>query len=70
MNERQKKALDFLKEHSRITTKDYFIINNANERTSRYDLSDLQKRGFIIKIGATASLKYVLSSANIRQKRR
>jgi len=63
LNERQKKSLEYLKSKGKITTREYMEINNVSERTSRYDLSDLQKRGFIIKIGATASLKYVLSSA-------
>jgi len=64
LNERQKKALDFLKEHSRITTKDYSAINNVSERTARNDLVAMVDKKILQKIGKTQATYYV-----IRQKR-
>ncbi|MBA3064342.1 DeoR family transcriptional regulator, partial [Candidatus Woesearchaeota archaeon] len=60
LNERQKKALDFLKEHSRITTKDYFAINNVSERTARNDLVAMVDKKILQKIGKTQTAYYVI----------
>lgn len=60
LNERQKKSLQFLKEHNRITTKDYIAINNVSERTARYDLADMVNKEVLQKIGKTQAAYYII----------
>jgi len=71
LNEGQKKALRYVNEKNKITTKEYVIINpEIRERTARNDLNDLVRKGVFIKIGATASAYYQLSSAKFGKKRK
>jgi ATP-dependent DNA helicase RecG len=41
LNERQKKAIEYLKEHNRIRNKDYQNINNCSRNTATNDLNKL-----------------------------
>jgi len=41
LNERQKKAIEYLKENERITNREYQQINNCSSRTANRDLGDL-----------------------------
>lgn len=52
LNERQKKAVQFLKEHKKITNKDYQRINECSRNTATNDLSELVEKGLIIKSDA------------------
>ena len=64
LNDRQKKAIEHIKEKGKITTKEYLILNfGIKERTARYDLNDLVERNILIKIGSTASAYYKLKSS-------
>jgi ATP-dependent DNA helicase RecG len=62
LNDRQKKAVLYLKEHKRITTGEYQIINNTSSRTAFRDLEQLiniklvERKGE--KKGAYYQLKY------------
>ena len=47
LNERQVKAILFLKERNRITNKEYQQLNNCSRNTATNDLSDLIKKGLI-----------------------
>ena len=60
LNERQKKSLQFLKEHNGITTKDYIAINNVSERTARYDLADMVNKEIFQKVGKTQAAYYII----------
>lgn len=51
LNERQIKAVEFLKEKGRITNKDYQLLNNTIERTASRDLSDLVVKQIIKSSG-------------------
>ncbi|MEK6936023.1 MAG: RNA-binding domain-containing protein [Nanoarchaeota archaeon] len=64
LNNRQKKAIEHIKEKGKITTKEYLILNfGIKERTARYDLNDLVERNILIKVGSTASAHYELKSS-------
>lgn len=51
ISERQLKAVEFLKENSKITNKEYQEINGIAERTASRDLSDLVEKGIITSSG-------------------
>lgn len=44
LNERQLKAVEYVKEQVRITNKEYQTINSISERTASRELSDLVKK--------------------------
>ena len=47
LNERQIKAITFLKENGKITNKDYQILNNISRETATRDLKKLVELGII-----------------------
>lgn len=70
LNDRQKKAIEYLRVKGKITTREYMKINKVSERTARNDLAGLYKKKVVERLGATTSLRYVLSpaiSGNLRQ---
>jgi ATP-dependent DNA helicase RecG len=61
MNERQARALTYIKEHGNITNRDYReICPDVSPETLRLDLSDLVDRGILLKIGAKKGTYYIL----------
>jgi ATP-dependent DNA helicase RecG len=63
LNERQLKAIAFLKLHGRITTREYREATGASERTASRDLSAMEKLGLLDRVGATGrSAHYVIST--------
>ena len=64
LNERQKKAIEYLKIKGKITTKGYMKINEISERTARNDIVDLVKMDILQKVGTTQATYYIF---NIRQ---
>jgi ATP-dependent DNA helicase RecG len=61
MNERQAKALAYIREHGRITNRDYHqICPDVSAETLRLDLVDLTERGLLLKIGAKKGTYYIL----------
>jgi len=71
LNERQKKTIEYIKVHKKITTNDYMKISNISERTARNDIKDLIKKGLLQKIGTTQATYYIIQHSatfgNIRQ---
>jgi ATP-dependent DNA helicase RecG len=53
LNERQKAALDYVKERGHITNKEYRALTGATDRTSLRDLDQLLKKNILEKIGET-----------------
>jgi ATP-dependent DNA helicase RecG len=51
LNDRQVKAVSFVKEKGRITNKEYQEINATTERTASRDLSDLVQKQIIKSSG-------------------
>lgn len=61
LNERQTKALEFLKENKSIKTKTYMKINEVSFGTARSDMNEMVKFGYLKKIGTYRGAYYILS---------
>ena len=60
LNERQKKAIEYLKIHKNITRKMYIEINNISPRQANKDLNDLLEKRLIRKQGRGRAISYIL----------
>jgi len=60
LNERQIKAVMYVKEKGRITNKGYQEINAVSNKTAYFELSDLIKRGIFVNIGSGRMLAYTM----------
>ncbi len=61
LNDRQIKAVNYVKEKGRITNKEYQELNLVSKRTASRDLDELVKRNIIDQIGITGKgTEYVL----------
>jgi len=60
LNERQKKAIEYLKIHKNITRKIYIEINNISHRQANKDLNDLLEKKLIKKQGRGRAISYIL----------
>ena len=61
LNERQRKAVEFVAENGQISRKEYVRINNVSERTAARDLADMVKRGVFMTNGKRGwALRYLL----------
>ena len=66
MNERQRKALEYLKKYGKITNKEYRnMFPGITDRTVLNDLTDLVKKGILNKTGKTKGAYYALSNSEI-----
>jgi len=65
LNERQIKAVMYVKEKGKITNKEYQDVCNTSKRTSSRDLLDLVSSGFFEQIGTKGmGTAYVLKGHN------
>ena len=62
LNDRQRKALGYIKGRGQITNKEYRNLFDVVNNTAYRDLTDLVKKGLIEKQGSGRSTLYVLSS--------
>jgi ATP-dependent DNA helicase RecG len=61
MNERQARALTYIREHGSITNRDYqALCPDVSPETLRIDLADLVDRGILLKVGAKKGTYYIL----------
>ena len=60
LNERQKKAIEYLKVKGKITTSKYVTINHISERTARNDLVHMVNNKILQKMGKTQSAYYII----------
>jgi ATP-dependent DNA helicase RecG len=51
LNERQRKALEYIIEHGKITNREYQALNNTTKATATRDLRNLVEKNVIIRIG-------------------
>ncbi len=63
LNERQKKAVAFVKTQRRITNAEYQQLAGVSRKTAMRDLADLVKRGVLRRVGALKSTHYVIGGA-------
>jgi ATP-dependent DNA helicase RecG len=62
LNERQVKAVLYVKEKGRITNAEYQEINEISERTASRDLEELYKQGILERIGESKSTFYEIKN--------
>jgi ATP-dependent DNA helicase RecG len=61
MNERQTRALTYVRESGSITNREYQrLCSDVSAETLRRDLADLVKRGILLKIGSKKGTTYIL----------
>lgn len=61
MNERQLKAINYVREHGRITNREYReLCPHVTGETIRLDLADLVAKGVLLKIGDKRGTYYIL----------
>jgi ATP-dependent DNA helicase RecG len=60
LNERQIRAVEYVKEKGEITTSKYTEVFGVSERTARNDLSELVDKQIFKKVGETTLAKYIL----------
>ena len=58
INERQKKAVEYVEKHGSITNLQYQEINKTTRKTAMRDLSGLVKNGILIKYGKNRGIIY------------
>jgi len=61
LNERQVKAVLFVKEQGRITNQDYRQLNQVSNKTAYLELDELVKKGWLRREGAGKTISYVMS---------
>ena len=60
LNDRQIKAVMYVKENGRITNKEYQELNNIKKRQTSEDLAVLENKGILEKIGTTGKGTYYI----------
>ncbi|MCK4329133.1 putative DNA binding domain-containing protein [candidate division WOR-3 bacterium] len=60
LSERQKKIVDYLKQHKEINRKDCINLLGVSKNTVIREISDLQQRGIVKRIGRGKSIRYIL----------
>ena len=66
LNERQRKAINYLREHNKITSKEYRELSGVVKDTANRDLNDLLDKNLIKKEGSGSQTHYVLSTVRYR----
>ncbi|MCS6920149.1 MAG: helix-turn-helix domain-containing protein [Fimbriimonadales bacterium] len=65
LNERQIRAVNYVRQHMSITNSEYQRINAVSARTASRELADLVQRGILEQVGATGKgTRYVLKTPN------
>ncbi|MBU4189612.1 MAG: hypothetical protein KJ886_01255 [Candidatus Thermoplasmatota archaeon] len=60
LNDRQRKAISYLKEHEKIMKKEYMNLTKISKTAEFKDISDLLDKNSIVRIGSGRSAYYVL----------
>lgn len=63
LNERQHAALEYVREHGRIQTREYKQMFDISERQALKDLTSLTEAGILARVSAGRETHYILSSA-------
>jgi ATP-dependent DNA helicase RecG len=58
LNERQREAISYMKEHKKITSKEYAELFSITDRTARNDLKSLLDKKILIQRGTSKKLTY------------
>ncbi|NQE54265.1 hypothetical protein C5S29_11780, partial [ANME-1 cluster archaeon GoMg3.2] len=60
--ERQKNAIDYIKEKEKITNKEYRMINNVSHTLANHELKDLAEKEILMIKGKGRATQYFLKS--------
>jgi len=60
LNERQRKAVEYVKEKKKITNNEYQKLNKVSNKTAYLDLSDIVKKGVFLIEGEGKKINYTL----------
>lgn len=60
LNERQLRALAHLRDHGRITNREYVALCEVSERTALYDLQGMVEGGLLLPVGSGRGRYYIL----------
>jgi len=60
LNDRQVKAVLFIKEKGKITNSEYQVLNEVSDRTALRDIEELTEKGILIKEGEKKGTSYKL----------
>jgi predicted HTH transcriptional regulator len=60
LSERQKKAIEYIKEKGTISRREYVTLANISLRQANKDLRDLLEKNLIAQIGKGRSVKYTM----------
>ncbi len=61
LNERQKRAVEYVKTQENITNREYQELNNISKRTASYELKELVEKGLLKRTGkAKRDIKYII----------
>jgi ATP-dependent DNA helicase RecG len=60
LNDRQVKAILFIKEKGKITNSEYQVLNEVSDRTALRDIEELTEKGILIKEGEKKGTSYKL----------
>jgi ATP-dependent DNA helicase RecG len=63
LNERQVKAIGYVRQHGRVTSQEYRVYLGVSLSTAKRDLQTLVTRGLLRQQGAGRSSYYVLTRA-------
>ena len=58
LNDRQKKAMEFIKHHGEISRKQYVELAKVSVRQAHRDLNDLLAKHIVVSVGSGRSLRY------------
>ncbi len=61
LNERQKKALEYIRDHMRITRREYVKLTKVSQRQANKDITVLIERKLILKHGGGRTVYYTLN---------
>lgn len=64
LNERQIKAVLYVKEKGRITNREYREVNSVSNKTAYLELTDVVQRGLLVQEGTGKSLRYRWPQSN------
>ncbi|MGQ9848366.1 MAG: hypothetical protein ACUVQP_12825 [Bacteroidales bacterium] len=60
INERQKNAIEYVKNKGSITRSEYMKINNISHKTAHLELKELMEKNIFIQEGKGRATKYLL----------
>jgi len=66
LNERQIKAVMWVKERGSITNREYRELNGVSNKTAYLELTDLMQRGVLTQEGTGKALRYILHKSNAK----